>query len=102
MAAPRSYAPSNLDATSFAALEPHYRELLGRAIASADHLEQLILDRSDLDAVVSECAANLYIATTRNTEDKKAEAAYLSFVREFPTVHALARAPRARETARRL
>ena len=82
MAAPRSYAPSNLDATSFAALEPHYRELLGRAIASADHLEQLILDRSDLDAVVSECTANLYIATTRNTEDKKAEAAYLSFVRE--------------------
>ena len=82
MAAPRSYAPSNLDATSFAALEPHYRELLGRAITSADHLEQLILDRSDLDAVVSECTANLYIATTRNTEDKKAEAAYLSFVRE--------------------
>jgi oligoendopeptidase F len=82
MAAPRSYAPSNLDATSFAALEPHYRELLGRAIASADHLEQLILDRSDLDAVVSECTANLYIATTRNTEDKKAEAAYLSFVRD--------------------
>ena len=41
MAAPRSYAPSNLDATSFAALEPHYRELLGRAIASADSLEQL-------------------------------------------------------------
>ncbi|MEY4118689.1 MAG: hypothetical protein RLZZ116_2017 [Planctomycetota bacterium] len=82
MAAPRSFAPSNLDATSFAALEPHYRELLGRAVASADHLEQLVLDRSDLDAVVSECAANLYIATTRNTEDKKAEAAYLSFVRE--------------------
>ena len=82
MAAPRSYAPSNLDATSFAALEPHYRELLGRAIANADALEQLILDRSDLDAVVSECTANLYIATTRNTEDKKAEAAYLSFVRD--------------------
>ena len=82
MAAPRSYAPSNLDATSFAALEPHYRELLGRAIPNADALEQLILDRSDLDAVVSECTANLYIATTRNTEDKKAEAAYLSFVRD--------------------
>ena len=82
MAAPRPYAPSNLDATSFAALEPHYRELLGRAIASADELEQLILDRSDLDALVGECTANLYIATTRNTEDKDAEAAYLGFVRD--------------------
>ena len=64
MAAPRNYAPSGLDATNFAALE------------------QLILDRSDLDSVVSECTANLYIATTRNTEDKVAEAAYLGFVRE--------------------
>ncbi len=82
MANPRPYAPSDLDATSFAALEPHYAELLARSIPDADALEQLILDRSDLDALVAEKAANLYIATTRNTEDKGAEAAYLDFVRE--------------------
>jgi oligoendopeptidase F len=82
MASPRPYAPSDLDATNFAALEPHYRELLDRPVRSADDLEQLILDRSDLDALVAEKSANLYIATTRNTEDKAAEAAYLGFVRE--------------------
>jgi oligoendopeptidase F len=82
MAHARAYAPSSLDAALFAALEPHYRELLGRAIGSADDLEQLILDRSDLDALVAEKAANLYIATTRNTEDKVAEAAFLAFVRD--------------------
>jgi len=82
MASPRSYAPSNLDATDFAHLEPHYRELLTREVRSADELEQLILDRSDLDALVAECTANLYIATTRNTQDKAAENAYLSFVRD--------------------
>ncbi len=82
MAAPRSYAPSNLDARQFTAIEPHYNELLGRAVGNADELEQLILDRSDLDALVAECSANLYIATTRNTEDKAAEAAFLGFVRD--------------------
>jgi oligoendopeptidase F len=82
MASPRPYAPSNLDATDFAHLEPHYRELLTREVRSADELEQLILDRSDLDALVAECTANLYIATTRNTQDKAAENAYLSFVRD--------------------
>ena len=82
MAAPRPYAPANLDATDFTALEPHYRELLARAVDGADGLEQLILDRSDLDALVAECTANLYIATTRNTQDKAAEGAYLAFVRD--------------------
>ncbi|MFZ9916322.1 MAG: M3 family oligoendopeptidase, partial [Phycisphaerales bacterium] len=82
MATARPYAPIDLDAADFKALEPHYNELLARPIASADDLEQLILDRSDLDALVAERAANLYIATTRNTEDKAAEGAYLGFVRD--------------------
>jgi hypothetical protein len=82
MAHARAYAPASLNAADFSAIEPHYRELLGRAISSADELEQLILDRSDLDSLVAEKAANLYIATTRNTEDKTAEAAFLGFVRD--------------------
>lgn len=82
MATPRPYAPAGLDAGSFAALEPLYRGLLDRPIAGADDLEQLILDRSDLDALVAEKSANLYIATTRDTKDKSAEAAYLAFVRD--------------------
>ncbi|MFZ9881107.1 MAG: M3 family oligoendopeptidase [Phycisphaerales bacterium] len=82
MATARPYAPIDLDAADFKALEPHYNELLARPIASADDLEQLILDRSDLDALVAERAAHLYIATTRNTEDKAAEGAYLGFVRD--------------------
>lgn len=82
MAYARAYAPVSLDAASFSALEPHYHELLSRPLGSADELEQLILDRSDLDALVAEKAANLYIATTRNTEDKNAEAAFLAFVRD--------------------
>ena len=82
MATPRPYAPTTLDATKFDALEPHYRELLDRELHSADDLEQLIFDRSDIDAFVAERNADIYIATTRNTEDKAAEAAYLAFVRD--------------------
>jgi oligoendopeptidase F len=82
MAHARAFAPASLNAADFSAIEPFYRDLLGRPLASADDLEQLILDRSDLDALVAEKAANLYIATTRNTEDKNAEAAFLGFVRD--------------------
>ena len=82
MAHARAFAPASLNAADFSAIEPFYSDLLGRPLASADDLEQLVLDRSDLDALVAEKAANLYIATTRNTEDKNAEAAFLGFVRD--------------------
>ena len=50
--------PPNLDAACWDQLAPLYAQLTSREIASAKNLEQLILDRSDLDAAAEEAQAN--------------------------------------------
>ena len=45
-------------------------------------LEGLILDRSELDAASEEAMANLYIATTRHTDDETIRNAYETYVTE--------------------
>ncbi|MFT3684848.1 MAG: M3 family oligoendopeptidase [Phycisphaerales bacterium] len=74
------YVPQNLDATQWAALEPLYKGLIDRSIADAKSLQQLILDRSELDAAVSEAGSVLHINMTCHTEDAATNAAYLAFV----------------------
>ncbi|MCC6322222.1 MAG: M3 family oligoendopeptidase [Phycisphaerales bacterium] len=72
--------PADLDATSWAALEPLYRELLGRELRCGNCLEHLILDRSELDAAVSEAGNRLYINMSCHTDDEAANRAFLAFV----------------------
>ena len=74
--------PEHLDPTSWAQLEPLYAQLRERAIHSAGDLEQLILDRSDLDAAADEAQANLYIAMTCHTDDPARQKAFLDFVQQ--------------------
>ncbi|MAD78856.1 MAG: peptidase M3 [Planctomycetaceae bacterium] len=77
---PSEFVPSDLDASDWKALEPLYTALLDRELKCHNCLAKLILDRSDLDAATSEAGANLYIATTRRTDDKEVEKAFQSFV----------------------
>lgn len=77
-----TFVPADLDATKWANLEPIYTELTNRELKCEGCLEQLLLNRSDVDALVSEAGANLYIAMTRHTDDKDANAAYEAFVQE--------------------
>ena len=77
-----TFIPSDLDATQWSQLEPLYAALLERELACEKCLEQLILDRSELDSAVSEAGANLYISMTRHTDDEDARHAYLAFVEE--------------------
>ncbi len=72
--------PADLDATRWSNVEPLYRELLARELHCRNCLEQLILDRSELDAAVSEAGAELYIQMTCHTDDDAANRAYLDFV----------------------
>ena len=74
------FVPETLDATDWSNLEPLYQALLDRSVESASDLEQLILDRSELDAAASEAGANLYINMTRHTDDEATKKAFLAFV----------------------
>ncbi len=74
--------PTNLDATRWEQLEPHYKALLDRTLRCENCLEKLILDRSELDAFVSETEANLYINMTCHTDNEGAQKAYLDFVEQ--------------------
>jgi oligoendopeptidase F len=74
------YVPANLDATDWPSLEPLYRGLVDRPLKCVNCLRRLILDRSELDAAVSESGSTLYINMTCRTDDQATKAAYLAFV----------------------
>ncbi|MHC4447955.1 MAG: M3 family oligoendopeptidase, partial [Planctomycetota bacterium] len=76
------FVPADLDATRWESLEPLYRALLDRELKCPGCLQQLLLDRSDLDAAASEAHTNLYIAMTCHTDDEQAKRAYLAFVEQ--------------------
>lgn len=75
-----TFVPHDLDATQWATLQPLYQALLNRNLKCPNCLEALILDRSELDAAVSEAQAILYITMTRYTDNESAKSAYLNFV----------------------
>lgn len=74
------FVPADLDATRWENLQPLYQALLDRPLTCHNCLQQLLLDRSELDAAASEAQANLYIAMTCHTDDEQAKQAYLNFV----------------------
>lgn len=74
------FVPAEIDATRWENLQPLYQALLDRKLHCENCLEQLLLDRSELDAATSEAQANLYINMTCHTNDEQAKNAYLAFV----------------------
>ena len=78
-----AFAPADLDGGDWTAVEPLYQALLERPLDSAAELEQLLLDRSELDAAVGEARASRYINMTRHTDDEAITNAFLQFVEEL-------------------
>jgi oligoendopeptidase F len=74
-----TYVPATLDATKWANLQPLYKGLIDRSLHCVKCIERLILDRSELDAAVSEAGSVLYINMTCHTDDPKTQGAYLEF-----------------------
>jgi len=74
------FVPADLDAGRWENLAPLYQALLERELKDSGCLEQLLLDRSELDAAAREAHANLYINMTCHTDDEQIKQAYLAFV----------------------
>ena len=79
---PSTFVPADLDGARWESLEPLYRSLIGRDLACSGCLEQLLLDRSELDSTASEAHTNLYVRMTCHTLDEQAKSAYLRFVQQ--------------------
>jgi len=76
----RHLLPENLAITSWQQLHIYFQELTERPIASADDLKQWLLDRSELNAVISEHAGWNYIKMTCDTLNKNYAEAFAFFV----------------------
>jgi len=84
---PRQYLPESFGVTDWAALEPYFIELRDRSLGSAAELERWLLDRSELESVLSEDLAWRYIRMTCDTQDQERAEAFQYFVSEIePTV----------------
>jgi oligoendopeptidase F len=91
---PRHYLPEDFHVTDWVALEPFFQELAHRDLADAGALERWLLDRSELESVLSEDLAWRYIRMTCDTQDEGRAEAFQFFVQEVepltaPYDHAL-------------
>ena len=80
---PRHFLPADLTIKDWAGLEPFFRDLEERNIASLTDLEQWLKDSSELEAAVSEDACWRQINMTCDTENKDLEQAFTFFMMEI-------------------
>ncbi|WP_230471143.1 M3 family oligoendopeptidase [Hymenobacter jejuensis] len=91
---PRHFLPEAFTVSDWASLEPYFVELRDRTLASSDELEKWMLDRSELESILSEDLAWRYIRMTCDTQDQERAEAFQFFVNEIepnvaPYDHAL-------------
>jgi len=76
----RHFIPDSFNVTTWDNLKPYYENLLNRNIASAEELQQWLLDSSELSAVVSEDMAWRYINMTCDTANDALRDRFNDFV----------------------
>ena len=79
----RNFVPVDFEVKEWETISPIYEELLNRKIESVFQLEKLILDMSELDAIISESAGWRYIRMTCDTTNEKYSEDYLYFTNEI-------------------
>lgn len=79
----RSFLPEQLNPENWEEMEVYFKELTNRSVNTLEDLKKWLLDSSELDAVVQEHIAWLYIRMTCNTQDESLSKAYTYFVEEI-------------------
>ena len=75
----RHFVPADFEVTDWQSLEPFFKTLLEKDIASKEDLEQWLLHMSELEAIVSEDACWRQIKMTCDTTNKSLEDAFNFF-----------------------
>jgi len=79
----RGFIPEDFKVTEWNEIEPYFNDLLNRKISSKEELEKWFLDRSELEAILSEDMAWRYIRMTCDTENEELREKYIFFVQEI-------------------
>lgn len=80
----RTFVPQGADLTDAATVVGLYGQLEKRPVNGEKDLEQWLLDRSELDAALSQAGSILYIRMTCNTADQNIAGAYTKFIQTVP------------------
>ena len=80
----RSFVPPGVDLTDAGTVTGLYEQLAQRPVKTAQELERWVLDRSELDAALSQAGSILYIRMTCHTDDKEIAGAYTKFIQTVP------------------
>lgn len=75
-----SFIPEGISLETWSDVEPYFKSLSERTLATADELWQWLLDHSDLNAWLEEDMAWRYIKMTCNTADEEAGKRYAQFI----------------------
>lgn len=79
----RKFLPTDFKVTNWETIQPFYELLRNRPIASVEDLKTWLLNRSELEGVLSEDAGWRYINTTCDTGNKQYIQAYEQYVTEI-------------------
>ncbi|MBI5865170.1 MAG: M3 family oligoendopeptidase [Planctomycetes bacterium] len=77
---PRQYLPAAVRFDEWSAIEPYYRELSDRGVASLAQFERWLMDWSEVDAAFDEESTAREVAMTCATDDPERERRHLHFV----------------------
>jgi len=80
----RVFVPQDADLTDVSAVVGLYEKLEAKPINSSQELEHWLLERSELDAALSQAGSILYIRMTCQTDDPKIAQSYTKFVETIP------------------
>jgi len=80
----RVFMPENADLTDLATVIGLYEKLEKKPITSVQELEHWLIERSELDAALSQAGSILYIRMTCQTDDPKIAEMYTRFVETIP------------------
>ena len=80
----RVFVPQDVDLTDVDTVVGLYEKLENNSINSPQELEQWLIERSELDAALSQAGSILYIRMTCQTDDPDSAGAYTKFVQTIP------------------